>query len=481
MAEELFIPKLGQTVEEVTLVDWLVEDGAKVEFGTPLLDVETDKAVFPLESSANGYLHRGPFKAGDVVSVLTVVGIIGKKDETFIHPHSFDVGAIGERLEENQAIPTPALGEAGETTTPIIAEANASSTDLPFISPRAKKMVKEKNLELSKITPTGYGGVRIVERDVVAYLENQPKVTPVAQKVAEQAGLDLSGVQGTGLRGMVTKADVEQAIKEHVQSEVKEKAPVLVPSPSLVVTAPAASVPSQAPLVEVTNRIPLKGVKRIIYERMGASVHTTARVTLVMEMDATQFVQVREQFKASISEPWGFTPGYNDLLGIMVARSLRELPYMNARVSTDCTAIEWLGHVNLGMAVDTERGLVVPVIKDADLKGLKTFGSEFRAMVDRARAGRSLPDDLSGGTFTITNLGMYDIDAFSPVINMPEIAILGVGRITPKVVPVNDQPVIRSMLTLSLVFDHRLVDGAPAARFLQRIKQYVENPLLLLG
>jgi pyruvate dehydrogenase E2 component (dihydrolipoamide acetyltransferase) len=154
---------------------------------------------------------------------------------------------------------------------------------------------------------------------------------------------------------------------------------------------------------------------------------------------------------------------------------------MNARLSSDGTSIEWLSRVNLGMAVDTERGLLVPVIKDADLKGLKAFGSEFRSLVDRARAGRSLPDDLSGGTFTITNLGMYDIEAFTPVINMPEIAILGVGRISPKVVPVNDQPGIREMWTLSLVFDHRLVDGAPAAKFLQRIKQYIESPYLLLG
>ncbi len=152
---------------------------------------------------------------------------------------------------------------------------------------------------------------------------------------------------------------------------------------------------------------------------------------------------------------------------------------MNARLTPD--AIEILNHVNLGMAVDTERGLLVPVVRDADSKSLRQFGAEFREMVDRARRGRALPDDLSGGSFTITNLGMYDVDAFTPVINLPEAAILGVGRIAPKVVPYQGSPAIRQMLTLSLVFDHRMIDGAPAARFLQHVKHVIEEPYLLIA
>jgi hypothetical protein len=223
--------------------------------------------------------------------------------------------------------------------------------------------------------------------------------------------------------------------------------------------------PKPAPLlqVEVVERIPLKGVRGIIADRMGTSVHTTARVTLLMEVDATEFVAMRERLKARVSEEWGFTPGYNDLLAKMVAVSLRRNPYMNARLAAD--AIEILGHVNLGMAVDTERGLLVPVIRDADQKSLRQFGAEFREMVSRARGGKSLPDDLTGGTFTLTNLGMFDIEGFTPIINLPEAAILGVGRIIPKWVyreESPDAPVLRQMMTLSLVFDHRVVDGAPA-------------------
>jgi pyruvate dehydrogenase E2 component (dihydrolipoamide acetyltransferase) len=224
----------------------------------------------------------------------------------------------------------------------------------------------------------------------------------------------------------------------------------------------------------------MSGTRKIIAERMAASDHATAAVTLVTEADATDLVRAREQLKAAVTEEWGFSPGYNDLLGLIVSRTLGELRYMNARLSDDGAAIDHLPVVNLGMAVDTDRGLLVPVIRDADQMGLQAFGTEFRALVERARTGKASMDDLSGGTFTITNLGMYDIDAFTPIINLPEAAILGAGRIQPKAVIQGGEVVARQMWMLSLVFDHRLVDGAPAARFLQRIKELVENPFLLL-
>jgi pyruvate dehydrogenase E2 component (dihydrolipoamide acetyltransferase) len=212
---------------------------------------------------------------------------------------------------------------------------------------------------------------------------------------------------------------------------------------------------------------------------MAESVHTSARVTLVTEVDATEFVALREQLKAKYAQVWGFAPGYNDLLAVMVAGALREFPAMNARLSADGEAVEYLKPINLGMAVDTERGLLVTVIREADTKGVRQFGAEFRELVERARAGKSAPTDLSGGTFTITNLGMYRVDAFTPVINLPEAAILGVGRITPKPVARGEEVVIRKMMTLSLVFDHRLTDGAPAARFLDHLCELIEEPALL--
>jgi pyruvate dehydrogenase E2 component (dihydrolipoamide acetyltransferase) len=228
----------------------------------------------------------------------------------------------------------------------------------------------------------------------------------------------------------------------------------------------------------VLERIPLKGVRAVIAERMAASARTVARVTLVMDADATEFVAARERLKARVSEAWGFAPGYNDLLVMAVAQALRQFPYMNARLAAD--AIEHLARIDVGMAVDTDRGLLVPVVRNADQKSLRQIGTELRQMVDRARKGRSLPDDF-GGTFTITSLGPLDVDAFTPVINYPEAAILGVGRIAPRPVVRDDQIVARKMMTLSLAFDHRITDGAPAARFLKHVKELIEEPFLLLA
>jgi pyruvate dehydrogenase E2 component (dihydrolipoamide acetyltransferase) len=442
MAEEFFIPKLGQTVEEVTLVRWLVEDGARVDRGQEVMEVETDKAVFPVEAPAKGILHIGPYKDGDVIPVLTVVAVIGKPDD------KFEVKGLATAVPEVASAPA-------ETAAPAAAPAVQEAGQV-FASPRARKTAAEKRVDLAQVTPTGGGGVRVAERDVLAYLAQLPKVTPVAQKMAAQAGLDLSQVT-SGPTGRITKEDVERSL----QAALPEAAPPVLPA------------------AEVVERVPLKGVRAIIADRMATSVHTTARVTLLMDVDATQFVDMRARLKERVAEAWGFVPGYNDLIAKITASALRQFPYMNARLAPD--AVELLGHVNMGMAVDTERGLLVPVIRDADQKSLRQFGAEFRELVDRARKGRSMPDDLTGGTFTITNLGMYDVDAFTPVINLPEAAILGLGRIAPKAVARDGQVVVRHMWTLSLAFDHRVVDGAPAARFLQYIKDLVEEPYLWLA
>ncbi|HVN52837.1 MAG TPA: 2-oxo acid dehydrogenase subunit E2 [Anaerolineaceae bacterium] len=453
MATEVFIPKLGQTVEQVTLVNWLVPDGTKVAQGQEILEVETDKAVFPVEAEKKGFLHIGPYQQGDEVPVLTVVAIIGAEDEQFIDPGAGPAPAPAQAVEE-----TPV------ETTGLPLRPRNGEVDQPrevFVSPRARKLAREKNVDVTRVSPTGGEGIRVVERDVIDYLARLPRATPLAQRVAAAEGVDLHAVSGTGPSGKITREDVTRSLQSAAPAPAVQAAPAAAPLP------PA----------EVIERIPLKGVRAIIAERMAASVRTTARVTLMTEVDATEVVVMRERLKEKVSQEWGFTPGYNDILAVVVSRALRKFPYMNARLAAD--AIEIMGRVNLGMAVDSERGLVVPVIPDADRKNIREFGEIFRQMVDRARAGRFLPDDLAGGTFTITNLGMYDIEGFTPVINLPECAILGVGRIAPKPVARGREVVVRDMWTLSLVFDHRLVDGAPAARFLQYIKQLLEEPYLI--
>ncbi|RPJ02410.1 MAG: 2-oxo acid dehydrogenase subunit E2 [Chloroflexi bacterium] len=454
MAKDFFIPKLGQTGEEVTITGWLVKDGAKVEQGQAVIEVETDKAVFPVEANASGYIHLGPYKEGDVVPVVTTVAIIGEPNDQFVMPDtSAPPAAQAEPVKA--AAPAPTAEPPGDGQS----AAGTEESGKIFVSPRAKKLAEEKKVDLRRVTPTGGEGARIREQDVRNYLSRTPKASPLAQKVAGETGLALDTLSGTGPAGRIMRSDVQRALQE--------------------TGAPAAATAPQTAEDDVLERTPLSGVRGIIAERMSMSVHTTARVTLVAEADATEFAAMRQRLKERTEKEWGFAVGYNDLLAKITASALRKFPYMNARITQD--AIETLKPVNMGMAVDTERGLLVPVIRNADQKSLRQFGQEFRDMVERARSRKSMPDDLAGGTFTITSLGAFGIDAFTPVINLPEAAILGVGRIAPKVVPFNGQPAIRTVVTLSLVFDHRLVDGAPAARFLSYIRELIEEPYLLIS
>lgn len=438
MAIDFVIPKVGEGVQQVTIVDWLVEDGTRVEDGQDILEIETDKATAAIPATATGYVHLGPYKPGDEVPILTVVATIGDEGGKF------------------------APGEGGEASEPRPAETSTAVEEAESV-PAALEAAEDQ--------------AEAVQEKATRAAE-QPKATPVALKMAAEMGIDLSQVADGG---RITKQDVLRAARPEETPDRPEPTPA--PAPSAEAPAPperaAPPPPEAAPGGEVTERIPLKGIRGVIARRMAESVQTTARVTLVSEVDATELVILRERLKAQYSDEWGFAPGYNDLLALMVANALRQFPFMNARLSAEGDAIERLAAINLGMAVDTERGLMVTIIRDVDTKGLRQFGQEFRELVDRAREGKSGPDDLSGGTFTITNLGMYRIDAFTPIIYLPQAAILGVGRITPKPVAKDDQVVVRKMMTLSLVFDHRLTDGAPAARFLDFVCELIEEPALM--
>jgi len=297
MAEELFIPKLGQTVEEVTLINWLVKEGDKVETGQGILEVETDKAVFTVESSADGVIHIGPFKAGDVIPNLTVVAVIGKAEDKFMVKQPIAKAAETEVQTEQQTA----------QEQPNLFTASQSKAGKVFISPRARKLAGEKKADMAKITPTGGEGLRIVEKDVAAYLSYEVKASPLAQRMAQEAVLDLRTVKGTGLQGEITKSDVEQVIAQ---------------TKTAIAHKPIAAAP--LPEGEVVGRIPLKGIRALIAERMSASVHTSAQFTLFIEADATKLVHLREALKARVEKDWGFAPSYNDLMAKIAARALRK-------------------------------------------------------------------------------------------------------------------------------------------------------------
>jgi len=449
---EVILPKLGQTMEEGAIIEWLKHEGDRVKRGELLFTVESDKATLEVEATARGFLRKILVPAGETVPVLTPVALMTKTLDEDISTYKPGLQVSGSTFQVAEA----------KAATPPGPETSKPEPGRVFASPRARKLAREKGVDLALLTDSGPNG-RIVERDVVAYLEAAPKVTPVARRLAEQAGLDLRTVTGTGAGGRITRGDVEQAVEQ------------------LRVTSYELRVPEAMTLArpESETLTPLTGVRAVIARRMAKSHQTTAPVTLTTEADATDFVELRERLKDSLADELGFNVGYNDLLIRLVARALREFPYMNARLEGE--AIRKLQEVHVALAVDTDRGLLVPVIRDADGKGVAEIARELRDLVARAREGKALPDELTGSTFTITNLGMHEIDGFTPIISLPEAAILGVGRIRARPAVVDGEITVRQMMWLSLTFDHRLVDGAPAARFLQRIKQLVEEPYLLLS
>jgi len=450
MPTEIILPKLGQTMEEGVIVEWLKKEGDPVARGDVLFQVESDKAVLEVESKTKGVLLKILVDKGVKVPVLTVVGLIGEPGEEI--PSSTG-GAAAQPTEAPASPPAePALATAQPGRTLGSAEQDGGEGRM-FISPRARRLAQERGVDYARLAGSGPGG-RIIERDVLALIESQPAATPLARKVAQALGQPLPqpAVEGARLRVADLAAPMAPA-----------------PRPSLVAEAPAAEG-------AVT---PLSGLRAVIAERMAHSAQTTAAVTLQSVVDATELVVLRERLKSALEKELGFSIGYNDLLAVIVTRCLVEFPYMNVRLESD--GIRQLPEVNLGLAVDSERGLLVPVVHGAQGLRLKDLAVRFRDLVARARAGKALPDELSGGTFTITNLGMVGVDLFTPIINLPECAILGVGRIRPEPAVVDGQVAARQRMWLSLTFDHRLVDGAPAAHFLQRLIRYIEAPYLLLA
>lgn len=450
MPTEIILPKLGQTMEEGVIVEWLKKEGDPVARGDVLFQVETDKAVLEVESKTKGVLLKILVDKGVKVPVLTVVGLIGEPGEEV----SSAAGNATTQPAESPASPPaePALATAQPGRSLTSAEQTGGDGRI-FISPRARKLAQERGVDFTQLSGSGPGG-RIIERDVLDLIESQPAATPLARKVAQGLGQPLSQPPSEGARLRV--------------------ADLAAPTPPATQPAPAAEAPAAEGAVT-----PLSGLRAIIAERMAHSAQTTAAVTLQSEVDATELVAVRERLKAALEKELGFSVGYNDLLAVIVARCLVEFPYMNARLEAE--GIRRLPEVNLGLAVDSDRGLLVPVVHGAQGLRLRELAVRFRDLVARARAGKALPDELSGGTFTITNLGMMGVDMFTPIINLPECAILGVGRIRPEPAVVDGQVAVRQRMWLSLTFDHRLVDGAPAARFLQAVARYIEAPYLLLA
>ncbi len=475
MATEVVIPKMGMTMQDGTLVEWLVPDGGRVSVGQPLFHMVTEKLDCDVEAEGEGVLRHvvGPdttLQPGGIVGFLLADG---EAMPAFTAPVASGGGAAATE-------PTTASGPVGGT-----APAASATNGRLVASPNARRVAKQHGVDLTLLRGTGPNG-RITSEDVEAALANPPvaspapvpavvaaaagaapapAASPIARKLAERLGVDLTGVAGTGPGGRIQRSDVEGAVRDGTGAETR--------------TAAARAVPA-APGPRAGDRIRLQGMRGTIARRMHESISQMAQLTIGMEVDLTRAVALREQLR----DDWADDderrlPTYTDLVVKAAALALRAHPLLNAEVGPD--AVELLGPIHVGLAVALDTGLVVPVIRHTDEQSLADIAIESARLAEAARAGTLGLDDLTGGTFSVTTLGGAGVDFFTPIINPPNVAILGVGRIKDAVVWEGDTPARSKAMTLSLTFDHRAVDGTPAAAFLGTVKTLLEAPLRLLA
>jgi len=396
LATEVLMPKLGLTMTEGTVVNWLKNEGDQVEKGEELVEILTEKITNVVEAPASGILKKILVGPGETAKVSEPIGIIA---------------APGEEVEiEAPAAPAESAAPAAEAA--------------PEAAQPAKRV----------------------------------KASPAAKKLAQEHGIALEDIVGTGPGGRITREDVLKAVERKAAAK---------PEPT-----PAAPVVEEAAGEE--KRVPLAGMRKVIAQRMAESARTAPHVTIDMEVDMSQATAFRKALNEVAPEKVSFT----DIIVKVVAKALEEFPVINASLQGE--EIVYHDYVNVGVAVALEDGLIVPVIRNANKLGIGAISKQVKELAEKAREGKLSPDEYKGGTFTVSNLGMFGVDSFTPIINPPESAILGVNRIQKKPVVVEDEIVIRPMMNLSLSFDHRLIDGALAAQFLQRVKALLENPNLLV-
>jgi pyruvate dehydrogenase E2 component (dihydrolipoamide acetyltransferase) len=442
MAEIVIMPKLGFDMAEGTLVKWVVPEGEKVDRGTILAEIETDKATVEVESSYSGVVHRHLVEEGTSVPIGEPIAVIGEEGEEI---------NLDDLLGE----------EAPEAETGLKAGAPVEDQEAMPRDGAAERVEEE-----ARVAP---GEVEAEEREPVreeaAPDERMPggvKASPIARRIATEQGIDLRKIKGSGPDGRIVKADVEGF--EEAPPKVEEKPPKPVPT------------------FEVGPRedqhIPLSRLRAIIGKRMTRSSQQIPQFYVTHEYDVAALLDVRKQINAMLPDEEKIS--VNDFIVKATALCLREFPNLNAALDEDKEEVVQFGNVNIGVAVAVENGLLTVVCRDVDVKPLRVISSELRDMVTRARDGRVRPEDIEGSTFSISNMGMLDVEHFTAIINPPEAAILAVGsaRHIPVVMDGELKPGVRMKATITI--DHRVSDGAEAAQFMQSLTRYLEQPMRLL-
>ena len=470
MATIVIMPKQGLMMEEGTITSWLKKEGEAVTAGEPLFEMETDKLTITMDAEASGTLLKIIHPEGDVVPITQPIAVLGEPSEDIS-------GLLG-----GGAAPAAAPAEAAPVQAveaPAAPAMERAPGERVFSSPRARLRAEENGVDIAAVPGSGPDGL-VIERDVNAYLANKPAVTPLAANIAKAQGVDLSGVTGTGSNGKITVLDLTGAAPaaQEAPAAVQQTASVQQTAQQTASVQQTAQQTASVQQGRGTHTEKMSGMRKAISRNMLASKETNAQTNHRIKVDMTAAIALRKQYK-----DLGIKVSYNDIIVRACAKALADMPIVNA--SVDGNDILYHDYVNVGTAVSVPGGLIVPVIKDADIIGLSGIAARSAELIEKARDGKLTDADYHGGTFTVSSLGMFDLDDFVAIINPPESAILAVGKIakTPVVVTNEegeDEIVIKSMCALCLSYDHRIIDGAEAAKFLQKVKNYLQNPILLI-
>lgn len=438
MAEVIIMPKLGFNMSEGQLIKWAKSVGDKVSKGDVLFEINTDKTNMPVEATSDGVLLKTTINEGDVVDVFTPIAVVGVEGED---PEKI----LNDYLIENDI----ELEEVEVKEEPVSDDSEILSEDISYgdikLTPKAKKHIKDEELDIDSIAQikgTGYEG-GITAKDI--------KASPLARKIADKKGLDLKDVSGSGVDDKIMKADVERAIASSVTGSVEK---------------------------QIFKETPYEGVRMIIGERLSGSKFDSPHVYFSDSVDTTNLMDFRKSLNELAEEKISVT----DLLVLAASKALGKYPDINiSLVDNNIVAYK---STNIGVAVAGDNGLIVPVIKNVQEKSLETISKETKSLIPRAQNGELMPEEYTGGTFTISNLGMFGIESFTAIINPPESAILAVSSVRKKPVVVEvegeDKIEIRPMMNIQLSVDHRVIDGLLAAEFVGCLKNLLENPVKIL-
>jgi len=433
---EITMPRLSDTMQEGTIARWLKKTGDEIKKGDILAEIETDKATMDLEAYEAGTLQQVLVQEGETVPVGQAVARIGN-----------GAGDKGEGVGETTSAQQPA--SAAETS----GDGTGATGAVPTVSVRTSEQDAGQQSTSSYTAQNGSG--------------KAIKASPLARRMAEEQNIDLSQVQGTGPGGRIVRDDIEDVLEQRSASPAPAPTPPAPPQTALVSPAPA-----DAELVKLSR------VQLLIARRLTESKQTIPHFYVSNEIDMTDLLAMRQALNANLGDE-GVKVTVNDLIMKACALALEKYPEVNSSLKDD--HFVRYSHIHVGMAIDAPNGLVVPVIRDANTKGVRSIAREAKALIAKARINRLAPADLEGGTFSVSNLGMMDATHFIAVINPPQAAILAVAATRKLFVPVDGQPVIRDLMSVTMSADHRILSGATVAHFLQEVKQLLQNPYSVLG